>query len=253
MQRKSIGIYPKWDEYARRAGPWRRFRAKILPVHVYKPLVAEFHLAMLRLRTGGLAAKYEGSKDLLINVGCGANGLPGWVNVDGYPSKNVNCVCDCRKKLPFPDGSARGIFSEHFFEHLDYTEEVPLFLEECLRVLRPGGVIRLVVPDAGKYLRAYCAEGWTELAQLRGLDGERTDPWMQCAYHTKMELINTVFRQGAEHKWAYDAETLCFLLSYFGFADPKPWGYRESQLPELAIDREVRKPESLYVEARKGS
>jgi len=215
--------------------------------------MTELHFAILRFRTGGLASKYEGSKDLLINLGCGGNGLPGWVNVDGYPAKNVNCVCDCRRKLPFPDGSARGIFSEHFFEHLDYTDEVPAFLAECLRVLRPGGIIRIVVPDAGEYLRAYCAEGWAEIAQLRGLDSGRMDPWMRCAYHTKMELVNVVFRQGPEHKWAYDAETLCFLLSYFGFTEPRRCAYRESQLPELAIDREIRMPESLYIEARKGS
>lgn len=253
MQQKSIGIYPRWDDYARRGGPWRRFRARILPAHVYKPLVKELYFAGLRFRTRGLASKYESSKDLLVNLGCGGNGALGWVNVDGYPGPNVNCVCDCRTKLPFPDGSARGIFSEHFFEHLDYTDEVPSFLAECLRVLRPGGVIRIVVPDAGKYLRAYCTEGWEDLTRLRGLHPGGMDPWMGCAYHTKMELVNMVFRQGTEHKWAYDGETLCFLLSYFGFVEPRPCAYRQSQLPELAIDQDVRRSESLYVEARRAS
>jgi hypothetical protein len=79
------------------------------------------------------------------------------------------------------------------------------------------------------------------------------DPWMGCAYHTKMELVNMVFRQGTEHKWAYDGETLCFLLSYFGFVEPRPCAYRQSQLPELAIDQDVRRSESLYVEARRAS
>jgi predicted SAM-dependent methyltransferase len=55
-------------------------------------------------------------------------------------------------KLPFADGHFDYIFSEHFFEHLFLDEAVALFLE-ARRILRPGGVIRTVVPDAD--LRTY--------------------------------------------------------------------------------------------------
>jgi predicted SAM-dependent methyltransferase len=79
----------------------------------------------------------------------------------------VNCIYDCRRDLPFADASATVIFTEHFFEHIDYCEEVLVFLSECWRVLEPGGVIRIAVPDAEKYIRAYCSEGWEELARGR--------------------------------------------------------------------------------------
>ena len=49
--------------------------------------------------------------------------------------------------LPFPDNSFDFVFSEHFFEHLWFDEAVAL-MEECRRILRPGGVLRTTVPDA---------------------------------------------------------------------------------------------------------
>ncbi|MGB3204746.1 MAG: methyltransferase domain-containing protein [Crinalium sp.] len=55
-------------------------------------------------------------------------------------------------RLPFDDNSLSYIFSEHFFEHLFFDEALSL-LQECQRILKPGGVIRTCVPDAD--LRAY--------------------------------------------------------------------------------------------------
>ncbi len=72
-----------------------------------------------------MSSRYKDASDLLVNLGAGNKGKPGWVNVDSYPFTGINCVYDCRKHLPFPDESVKGIFCEHFFEHIDYTEEVP--------------------------------------------------------------------------------------------------------------------------------
>jgi predicted SAM-dependent methyltransferase len=55
-------------------------------------------------------------------------------------------------RLPFDDRSFDFAFSEHFFHHLFLDEALPL-MRECRRVLRPGGVLRTVVPDAD--LRTY--------------------------------------------------------------------------------------------------
>ncbi|NJO06324.1 MAG: methyltransferase domain-containing protein [Chloroflexaceae bacterium] len=161
----------------------------------------------------------------------------------------ITCVYDCRKHLPFPDGSVRGIFCEHFFEHLDYTEEVPIFLSECARVLQPGGVLRLIVPDVERYLRAYLADGWQALSAIRPLDDQHTDFFLGCRYNTKMEFINTMFRQGHEHKFGYDYETLAFVLRRYGFRQVVRQSFEVSLRPELAIDQAVRASESLYVEA----
>lgn len=55
-------------------------------------------------------------------------------------------------KLDFPDNSFSFIVSEHFFEHLFLPDAIAL-LQQCHRVLKPGGVIRTCVPDAD--LRTY--------------------------------------------------------------------------------------------------
>jgi predicted SAM-dependent methyltransferase len=162
----------------------------------------------------------------------------------------VNCVHDCRSNLPFANGSVRGIFSEHFFEHLDYIEDVPTFLDECRRVLAPDGVLRLIVPDGGSYLHAYAAGGWDGVTELRGLDGRHVDPWWGNTYDTPMEVVNAVFRQGVEHRYAYDAETLLLLLERHGF-DAVQSEFGTGQRPELVLDSADRASESLYVEARR--
>jgi predicted SAM-dependent methyltransferase len=154
--------------------------------------------------------------------------------------------------LPFADGSVRGLFAEHFFEHVDYTEEVPSLLSECHRVLQPGGRMRIIVPDAEQYMRAYLSEGWEALAALRPLHEGRVDHYFRCRYNTKMELINVVFRQGGQHKFAYDFETMKFVLEQFGFVDVRREQFGHSQMPELCIDSPRRATESLYVEAING-
>jgi hypothetical protein len=66
-----------------------------------------------------------------------------------------------------------------------------------------------------------------------------------------MELINVVFRQFYEHKFAYDFETLKMLLERNGFQDVRKQAFGQSIVPEYNIDLKAREPESLYVEAVK--
>jgi predicted SAM-dependent methyltransferase len=232
--------------------PWlRAIVHKVIPVHTYTPLRFELQLAATRLRSGSVAQRYRGASDLLVNVGAGSSGRPGWINVDAFPAANVDCVYDCRKELPFPDGSVRGLFSEHFFEHLDYREEAPHFLAACVRVLQPGGVLRLVVPDIELYLRAYTEGGWDRLSQIRQLDASHREPGIDTPYNTRLEVVNEVMRQGAEHKYGYDFETLDHGLRRAGFSQVIRQSFQRSALPELAIDRPERVSESLYVDAIK--
>lgn len=252
MQRSipQLEIHPFYGQaQAQRRGLRQRLLAGLLPLHTYVPLRQELQLARLRLRQRQVARHYRDRRDLLVNLGAGALGRAGWINVDAVAAPGVNCVYDCRTRLPFASHSVRGIFCEHFFEHIDYTEEAPAFLAECWRVLQPGGVLRLIVPDAERYLRAYCAEGWDELDRLRGLDREHTDPYLHSRYHTKIELINAIFRQGCEHKYAYDYDTLAFLLTRYGFQQVQRQSFGRSRLAELCIDQPRRAAESLYVEA----
>jgi predicted SAM-dependent methyltransferase len=218
-----------------------RLVLKVAPLPVVQLLRYESRLAMTRLRSRGMRRAFRGAHDLLINVGCGYMGRAGWVNVDGVRLPGVTCVFDSRTGLPFPDNSARAIFSEHFLEHISYSADAPRFLSGCARVLRPDGILRLVVPDAEKYLHAYISPGWDEMRKLRGCGG----------FATKMEVLNEVFRQGIEHKFAYDYETLERLLLRCGFRKVERKEYGQSDLDVLRIDQYKRAAESLYVEATK--
>jgi predicted SAM-dependent methyltransferase len=229
----------------------KKLLARILPVYVLDQIGFELHMLLVRTKYRGIRRQYGGRRNLLVNIGAGASGVEGWVNLDGFPGRGVDCVVDARRQLPFDDESVRGIFAEHFFEHIDYTEEAPGFLQECQRVLIPGGVIRLVVPDAEKYLIGYSSGKWEALAAVRPLDNGR-DAHYGWSYNTRMELINFVFRQGQQHKFAYDFETLDFLLRKNGFCEISRCAFGRSRMQELCIDAKHREPESLYVEAAKG-
>lgn len=89
-----------------------------------------------------------------LNVGCGPKGIKSddWYNIDAFPYDSVDFVCNASRTLPFPTGRFEGIYTEHFLEHLT-PPEAKNFLSECLRVLSPGGILRLSVPDGELYLK----------------------------------------------------------------------------------------------------
>jgi predicted SAM-dependent methyltransferase len=245
--------YPNYGARAARPQSWiEAFAFKLFPAHICAILRNELRMLLLRMRGRRVRRRFRDSRELLVNVGAGGAGQPGWVNVDVAPDEGINCLYDCRKSLPFSDGSVRGIFCEHFLEHLDYTEEAPAFLQECLRVLEPGGVIRVVVPDVEAYLLAYCQPGWSAFQQLGRVGEKREDSFFEGnVYETKMELVDQVCRQGYQHKFSYDYSTVEFLLNRFGYAEINRQTFASSRMPELAIDQEWRASESLYVEAVK--
>jgi predicted SAM-dependent methyltransferase len=161
---------------------------------------------------------------------------------------------DCTKGLPFKSGVVEAIYSEHFFEHLDYDSEAKRFLRECLRCLKPNGTLRIVVPDAGAYLKVYAKEDWAEMAARRPLikEGDHyRDFWLGRIYKTRMEFINAVFRQYGHHKYAYDAETLILMLQEVGFSCSCEATYNVSSDPNMTLDTSARRTESLYVEGKK--
>jgi len=242
----AAGVY----EVDRRRGI-HKLLFNVFPKPLAKQIKYEIDMLFVRARLRNAARLYKGQTNLLVNVGAGDVGKAGWINLDGYRAKGVTLCCDVRKRIPVPDKSVRGIFAEHFFEHIDYREEAPRFLAEARRVLKDDGVLRIIVPDAEKYLRAYVHEGWAEMISLRPLDRDLKDPNFEFKYSTRMELINVVFRQGNEHKFAYDFETLSLLLKRNGFQRVVRQKYGQCIDPEVCIDLEVRASESLYVDCQK--
>lgn len=195
--------------------------------------------------------KISWKKNLRLNVGCGPNVASGWINIDLVGSPDV-FRWDCRRGIPFDDESVDIIFAEHVLEHFDAATGSK-FLSDCHRCLRPGGVARMVVPDAGRYLQLYQGD-WNAFVPIRPLiqeNGKYRDFWLGRVYRTRMEFINEVFRQGTHHKYAYDAETLIMKMHDAGFARVTQQSYGFSAANGAPLDTELRQSESLYVEGIK--
>ena len=96
----------------------------------------------------------------LLNFGCGGTFHADWVNLDGLPTSPVVVKHDLGKRFPFGDGLFDAVYGSHVLEHFDPDAAVKL-LEDCRRILKPGGVIRIVVPDLEGIVRLYsdCLEG----------------------------------------------------------------------------------------------
>jgi predicted SAM-dependent methyltransferase len=212
--------------------------------------------ALLRhyVRAPATRARLKGRTGLRVQIGCGSRSRADWINLDLLVAPDIT-TWDCRRGLPFDDASVSVIFAEHVFEHLDRPRSTLPFLAECLRCLEPDGVLRLIVPDAEMYLRGYASDGWDTLAKNRPLkaDGDAyRDCWLPETYQTKMELVNAVFRQGSEHKFAYDAETLMLDLRTAGFSQVAKQEFGKSFSQNALLDSPERASESLYVEGLKG-
>lgn len=91
---------------------------------------------------------------LYLNLGSGANPVEGFVNIEGFAQRHKEMWLDLRNGLPFPDETVDGIFTCHVFEHFYMPELIPL-VKDCHRVLKPGGILRILVPSVDKAIAAY--------------------------------------------------------------------------------------------------
>jgi len=89
-----------------------------------------------------------------LNWGCGGVGEPGWLNSDIKDGPGIDLPCDILKGLPLDDGSIDYAVSVHALPELHYDMQVPALIE-LRRVLRPGGTLRLVLPDLLKAVEAH--------------------------------------------------------------------------------------------------
>jgi predicted SAM-dependent methyltransferase len=92
----------------------------------------------------------------LLNVGCGArySKMAEWINIDILSTGEGVIVHDLKKGIPYPDNSFDLVYHSHVLEHIP-KEYAGSFLTECIRVLRPGGILRVVIPDLEQIVRTY--------------------------------------------------------------------------------------------------
>lgn len=92
-----------------------------------------------------------------VNLGCGGRYHPDWINIDMTPTGAEVVRHDLSRGIPLADASCDVIYASHLLEHILHSD-APTFLKECYRVMRPGGVIRVAVPDLERICREYLAK-----------------------------------------------------------------------------------------------
>ncbi len=198
-----------------------------------------------------------------VNLGSGLHVAEGWLHVDGnihalfagWPTlvlrrlyRSSNTVGwlpeaeyvrrlrayrfvhhDLERPLPFADGTVDYVYSSHVIEHF-HREDARRLLAEVRRILRPGGCVRICVPDLEHAVGLYRA-------------GER---------EAALEYFFAPAGAGyfRQHRYMYDIELMRALLEGAGLRDVQRRGYREGQVPDLE-QLDNRPEETLYVEAVK--
>ncbi len=91
---------------------------------------------------------------LRLNLGCGQRTIDGWQNLDFHTQSSDVIQCNLLDGIPYDDESAQVIYHSHVLEHFTKKDGIN-FIQECFRVLAPGGIIRVVIPDLEEIARSY--------------------------------------------------------------------------------------------------
>lgn len=250
---------------------------------------------------GGHAPNGAAGPWTILNLGCGSKTSPACVNIDWsirfrlmrnpvvracvlpfLDAQQVEKVRrldrvtlgNLRKGIKWPSNSVDAVYHSHVLEHID-RESVMSFLLEIRRVLKPGGVHRVVVPDFQRLARAYLADFDPDrpVSDWRVHDRHIQEMIEQCVrrrsaavrnYGPARQKLETVLfgdarRRGETHQWTYDKINLTGLMHEAGFSEINQVDYRASRIPNWmetkldVADDEVSeyKPESIYIECVK--
>lgn len=160
----------------------------------------------MRHGTGLFAAAGDGP--IRLHLGCGKRYIPGFLHLDAQPHPHVDLVTDVAHLDAIPDESADLIYAAHVLEHFGRWE-FRAVLAEWRRVLKPGGLLRLAVPDFAACAKLYYEQGLAD--GLNGLIG----------------LISGGQRDPHDfHKMIFDERFLTHELLGLGFHNVRRWDWR---------------------------
>lgn len=179
------------------------------------------------------------SEPQLLNLGCGDRAYPDFINADFFRIRSEHrpknfWMVDLRYPLPCEAGHWDGIFTEHTLEHL-YPSQALALLREAYRTLKPGGWLRVVVPDLGRYVQYY--------------NGQSPDPLFE-RWPLRAEALRNL-SQRHFHLSLWDAALLDHYLRRAGFTQTAERQAGQGADARLLKDSANRQWESLYMEARK--
>lgn len=165
-----------------------------------------------------------------LHLGAGGNILAGWCNTDIVPDIKQGVFLDVTKRFPFHDNTFDYIFTEHTMEHIEIRTGIRM-LKECFRVLKPGGKLRISMPNLAFLIGLYKEEK-TEL-QLREIKRIVDMVFPDIGIYQDAFVINNFFKNWG-HKFIYDFKLLKLLLEKNGFSN--------------VIEREVGKSEDINLQ-----
>lgn len=173
------------------------------------------------------------AKPIYVQFGCGLSCPDGWLNFDASPTLRAQRLPligrllvggpvvfppavrfgDIVKGLPVADGSASGVYASHVLEHLSRAD-FSTALDNTFRMLRPGGLFRLVVPDLEARARLYLA---------RSADPQANDWFMEVSHlgelgrETGVVALLRAALGNLRHLWMWDERALRAALERHGF------------------------------------
>jgi len=212
----------------------------------------------------GQKLKPQGSV-IKVNLGSGLTVAGGWINIDNSLNAAIAKWPDPIKRLlyglsaskqwypievylqilrdnyfvhhqleygiPFDDNSVDYVYSSHVLEHL-FEDDARRLLAEIFRVLKPGGLTRICVPDLEYALSLYVKGEKRKAAEYFFADSK-------AGYFSR-------------HRYMYDFQMIKERLEFIGFVHVERCSFREGRMPD--IDKLDNRPtETLYVEATKPS
>jgi predicted SAM-dependent methyltransferase len=139
-------------------------------------------------------------------------------------------VHDLGRPLPFADEAFSAIYASHVLEHL-YRSQAQALLSDCRRVLRPGGIVRVVVPDLHSMVEKYlqCSrEGDKYAADTLNARLAFRSPAPPAG--NILTRAYAIWKDFHSHKWMYDANSLAYYLEVAGFRDISRKGYLSSDI-----------------------
>ena len=196
------------------------------------------------------------------HLGCGIIFLKNYLNIGFWTNleqnklyANPNGVADTvllnydlTNGIPASDNSLEVVYHSHMLEHLTNNEGIE-FLRECNRVLQPGAIMRLLVPDLESFSKKY-VEGddfFFDAYRKEALDNDSN------LYQTRGAIFMGMLHNHG-HMMGYDFETLQYVLKQTGFTNVKKTMFQESQLTdiqEIEPYAPLRAAESLCIECIK--
>lgn len=177
-----------------------------------------------------------------LNLGCGEQFARGWLNADfatprrfiqGRPWPEWNM--DATRQWMCPDDYFDAIHCEHVLEHFPYTVSLGV-IQECYRTLRPGGILRVIVPDLAKFVAYYRGEpAANDFSERYGSGVVAVSALTQLHFHMSV----------------WDEESVTQTLEEIGFSGVGAKNFLDSSIPASCIDNPAREWESAYVDAVK--